>query len=130
MQMQELLKTGSEALSSLKMAKEQLDSARNWGIADILGGGIIISLVKHGKMQRAAEYLREAETSLKIFGTQIKDLDIENINLETGDLLGILDVFGGGFLVDLFMQSRINEAGEAVENAIIEVSNILEKLEA
>ena len=32
---------GTRALQSLDEAADQLDSARNWGLLDILGGGIL-----------------------------------------------------------------------------------------
>ena len=38
-EIQEALTAGENALQSLYAASEQLDSARNWGIVDLLGGG-------------------------------------------------------------------------------------------
>ena len=46
-EIQEALTAGENALQSLYAASEQLDSARNWGIVDLLGGGFFTDLIKH-----------------------------------------------------------------------------------
>lgn len=48
-EIQEALTAGENALQSLYAASEQLDSARNWGIVDLLGGGFFTDLIKHSK---------------------------------------------------------------------------------
>ena len=52
-EIQEALTAGENALQSLYAASEQLDSARNWGIVDLLGGGFFTDLIKHSKMGKA-----------------------------------------------------------------------------
>ena len=42
----EAVKAGERALASLKSAKSKLDEAKSWGVVDILGGGIVSSLIK------------------------------------------------------------------------------------
>ena len=37
----EAIRAGEQALDSLREAKNQLNSARNWGIYDMIGGGLI-----------------------------------------------------------------------------------------
>ena len=44
-EIQEALTAGENALQSLYAASEQLDSARNWGIVDLLGGGFFTDLI-------------------------------------------------------------------------------------
>ena len=51
-EIQEALTAGENALQSLYAASEQLDSARNWGIVDLLGGGFFTDLIKHSKMEK------------------------------------------------------------------------------
>ena len=44
---------GERALDCLYAARDQLSSARNWGVVDLLGGGLISGLMKHSKLENA-----------------------------------------------------------------------------
>ena len=46
----EAVVAGERALGSLRTAKSKLDSARAWGIYDMLGGGFLSSMIKHGQL--------------------------------------------------------------------------------
>ena len=41
----EAIEAGRRALSSLQAAKENLNSAKNWGLADMFGGGLVFAQV-------------------------------------------------------------------------------------
>ena len=126
---QEAIAAGERALDSLEKAQNCLESARGWGIYDILGGGLFSSLIKHGKMNKAEEYLSEAKYDLSRFEKELRDLnDFENINLDTQDFLGIADIIFDGLIADFAMQSRINDARAAVSRAIHRVEGILNRL--
>ncbi len=126
---QEAIAAGQDALDSLRRAKQCLDNARSWGIYDILGGGIISSLIKHDHMDKARQHLSEAKSRLQGFEKELRDLnDFESIHLDTRDLLGLADVFMDGFLADTMMQNRIHEAQRGVERAIRRVEEILQTI--
>ena len=69
-EIREAIQAGEAALSSLKNAREKLDSAKNWGIFDIVGGGFVSSLIKHSRMDDAQEYMEEAKQNLRRFENQ------------------------------------------------------------
>lgn len=48
---QEAIDAGNRALFSLRAAQGQLNSAKNWGVVDLLGGGLITSIIKRSKME-------------------------------------------------------------------------------
>ena len=50
---QEAIDAGYRALRSLNVAKENLNSAGNWGIVDMLGGGFFTTMMKRSKMDQA-----------------------------------------------------------------------------
>ena len=58
---------GTRALQSLDEAADQLDSARNWGLLDILGGGILTSLVKRARLDGASKAVERAQRDLAAF---------------------------------------------------------------
>ena len=53
----EAVVAGERALESLRTAKSKLDSARAWGIYDMLGGGFLSSMIKHGQIGKANEWM-------------------------------------------------------------------------
>ena len=48
-EIREAIQAGEAALRSLERAKEKMGSAKNWGIFDMMGGGLLRSLFKHSK---------------------------------------------------------------------------------
>lgn len=126
----EAIAAGNRARSSLVNALNALDSARNWGIYDILGGGFISTLAKHSKMDKASDYIEEAKENLKAFGKELGDIrEYTNIDLSTGDFWGFADWFFDGLFADWAMQDRINEARSQVQQAIRKVDSILNKIQ-
>ena len=45
----EAIEAGRRALNSLSAAKENLNSAKNWGLVDMFGGGFFSTMLKHSK---------------------------------------------------------------------------------
>ena len=48
----EAIEAGRRALNSLCTAKENLNSAKNWGLVDMFGGGFFTTMLKHSKMDQ------------------------------------------------------------------------------
>ena len=71
----EAVKAGERALASLKSAKSKLDEAKSWGVVDILGGGIVSSLIKRSKMDDANAYMEQAKRDLAGFGKELRDVE-------------------------------------------------------
>ena len=120
---------GQRALSSLQAAKDALDSARGWGIYEMLGGGFISTLIQHSRMDKAAECINRAKSELLAFGRELDDVNgYQNIDLSTGDFWGFADWFFDGLFSDWVMQGRINDARAQVDRAILKVKGILGQL--
>ena len=126
----EAMEAGNRALHSLREAQANLDSARNWGLWDMFGGGTITSLIKSSKMDRAKQNMEQAKYDLRSFSKELNDVSmVINLNIETGDFLSFADWFFDGFAVDWLVQNRINRAREQVGEAIRRVERILSALE-
>ncbi len=126
----EAIEAGTAALTYLRTARSQLGGARAWGIWDLFGGGLFASIAKHGKMNDAQESLNKAKAELQNFRRELQDLDrLDQVDLRTGDFIGIADVVFDGLFADLAMQNRISEARAEIDRAITGVEEILEKLQ-
>lgn len=117
----EAVAAGERALDSLKTAKSKLDSARVWGIYDILGGGLISSVIKHGQIDNANEWMEQANHDLRKFAKELRDVPGEYLHVQTGDLISMLDIFCDNFFSDIMVQERINDARNRIDQVIDQV---------
>ena len=126
----EAIRAGQQARSSLLQAKDCLKSAGNWGLLDMFGGGLFTTFVKRTRMNDAEELVQQARSDLQQFRKELTDVEtIADFHVETGDFLAFADYFFDSFLVDLMVQSKIRDAQKQVEDAIEKVEYILRQLE-
>ena len=127
----EAIRAGERARSSLITARGKLDSARSWGIWDVLGGGLISGLMKHSRVSDASDYVEQAKLDLSVFERELGDIrDIAGLPVEIDGFLTFADFFFDGLLADLLVQSKIKDAQREIDSAIHRVDNILARLRA
>lgn len=125
----EAIASGEAALFSLKEAQNKLNSARNWGIFDMLGGGLITDLVKHSKMNDASAYLEEAKRDLLVFQRELQDVQgTVDLKVDVSEFLTFADFFFDGFIMDYVVQTKIAEARRQIEQAIPLVEGLVNDL--
>ena len=128
-EIQEAVRAGERALTSLREAERQLNSAGNWGLVDIFGGNTISGLMKHMKVNNASRCVDDARRDLAAFRNELGDIrDIENLNIDMDGFLTFADFFFDGFVADIFVQSKIRKGRQQVREAIRRVEDILNQL--
>lgn len=128
-EVREALGAGQEALDYLNQARASLNSAGNWGLLDLFGGGLLSTFVKHSKMNDAEELVQRARSALQRFQRELTDVDnVAEFHIETGDFLSFADYFFDGLIADWLVQSRISDAKRQVDNAIQRVNYIMDQL--
>ena len=128
-ELSEAIAAGERAIQSLQEAQAKMNSARNWGLLDLIGGGIFSGFMKHAKINDASVYIEQAKRDLSTFSDELNDVrDIEQLNVDVDGFLTFADFFFDGLIADFFVQSRINEGQEQISQAIIKVQNILARL--
>ena len=128
-EIREAIEAGERALSSLRDARNSLGSARNWGLVDLFGGGMISGLVKHMKIGDARSSLDRAKADLECFSRELSDVrDLQGLDVEIDDFLIFADFFFDGFLADVMVQSKIRKAQDDIENAVRRVEDMLRRL--
>ncbi len=125
-EIREARQAGIRAHNSLRQARKRLDSARGWGIYDMLGGGLISSLIKHSKISDAREDVDRARRDLEAFSRELRDVDLPEVNID--GFLTFADFFFDGLLADLLVQKRINDARAQIDRACMQVEDILRRL--
>ena len=128
-EMEEAMDAGERALSSLRSAQEKLDSASNWGIFDMLGGGLFSTIIKRSKMDEAQNLMESAKMDLKRFQKELNDVNTSlDLRMEISSFLSFADFFFDGFIADYLVQSKISDAKVQVSDAIYKVEQVLSEL--
>ena len=127
----EAVAAGRRALASLEEAADALDSASNWGLFDLVAGGLMTSVFKHWRINDAREALERARADLRAFTRELADVRaIEELRVDVGGLASALDVLLDNPFVDLYVQKKIQDADEGVQAAIAATRTVLARLEA
>ena len=124
----EAINAGNDALASMRQALKQLNSAGNWGIVDIFGGGFITDLIKHKKMNDARANMEKANADLNRFSRELRDVPAEYLQIDNGGFLGFADFVFDGFLADMLMQNRISEAKTQLNRMIPRTEETVRRL--
>ena len=121
----EAINAADYALRCLYDAQDYLRSARNWGIYDILGGGMLATFVKRSKMRDASDCIQEAKRAVATFRRELADVDrAMPLAINEGDFWGFADYFFDGFFADMMVQSQISDAQAQVDDAIAMISGL------
>nr|WP_296838377.1 hypothetical protein [uncultured Marvinbryantia sp.] len=128
-EIREAVAAGERALTSLRRAQEKLDSARNWGLFDLFGGGFITDMIKHSRMNDASALMENARADLLVFQRELRDVCVPTeFRMEVSDFLTFADFFFDGVIADYLVQSKIAEARAQVSDAIYQVERLLRDL--
>ncbi len=126
----EAIQAGRKAKHSLEKALSYINDAKNWGFFDMLGGGMISSVLKRSKMQDAKKYMEQAKFELELFSEELEDVGSEfDIDLDVDNFLGIADIVFDNIFVDFMVQQKIDKAKQSIEDLIYEIDQILYSLE-
>lgn len=126
----EAVNAANDALFHLTQADEMLRHAENWGVIDLIGGGLFSTMIKRSNMADAKLQIEQAKMAMDRLAGYLRQFRrMPYLNIEMDDFLGFADYFFDGIVTDWFAQSRINDAQIQVKNAIAEVQGILDGLE-
>lgn len=119
-------------LQLINEAEAKFKSARNWGVADILGGGLIVNIVKHSKIDSANNVMNEINNLLSNLQRELKDIYIPtDYRMQLGVFSTFADFFFDGAIADVYVESKIisnlNQV-KALKKHIIELDNHLNQI--
>ncbi|MBE6117177.1 MAG: hypothetical protein IJJ24_04400 [Solobacterium sp.] len=122
-----IIDTANDALEHLYNAKEYLTNASNLGILDMIGGKFIVTGLKHNTMYQAQDELDAAVSAIKELQRWTTDLtDTNGLDIDFSDFLQVSDLLFDNIFMDIFAQSKIKKAREAVDSAIARIELLLD----
>ncbi len=127
-EIREAIDAADNALDHLRSARRYLDSAGNWGLLDMFGGGLISGIMKHSKMGDAEREIDNARYALQRFSKELRDVSGYS-SIHINDFLTFADFFFDGFVADILVQSKISDGKRQCDDAIRRVEGIKVELQ-
>lgn len=120
---------GRSALSIAESILDSLDSAKSWSTWDLIGGGLVSDLVKHGHLDEAQDKVEDLQIALSRFHTELMDVEIPaSFDVRVDGFLKFADFFFDGLLADWMVRDRIQGSREQVEEARRSIEKIMDQL--
>lgn len=128
-ELDEAICAGKDVGYALDQMIGQLDSAAGWGTWDILGGGMLATMAKHGRMNDAQNAAFQARQAISRFRTELADVSQLRVpDLQVGEFTSFADYFFDGLFVDLYIQDKIGTARRSAEETAAQVEDLLSQL--
>ena len=101
----------NKALPSLERAIRNMESARSWGIWDIMGGGFLSTAVKHSRIDNMRQEIKGVEREIRALNTSLSYINLpSDMDIEIGGFATFADYFFDGLFADLFVQGKIKDS--------------------
>lgn len=126
----EAIGAGRRAESLAEDAYDALNDANEYGIVDLIGGGLLTDLVKYDSIQGAKQAIEELQEQLELFRTELADVVMDvQAEIEFGGLFQFADIFFDGVITALMAKSRIKRAMNSVREVQRRILRTLHELE-
>lgn len=127
-QLEQALYTVEELLGELNNAESNLKSARNWGIFDMVGGGLITDLIKHSKIGYAKDSMNRVNYLMDKLRSEINEIKTADYTMNVGTFATVADFLFDGVLVDVYMFSKIMQSLDEVRNLRNRINSLRDEL--
>ncbi len=117
LQINQAINLTDQLISELDQAERQLSSARNWGFLDVLGGGFIIDLIKHSKLNNAKISMDRVNYLLQELKRVLGGISMPGeYSMNVGGIATFADFFFDSGIVDVYMTAKIMSSLNEVRN--------------
>lgn len=128
-EIKEAMNEGEKAEQLAEAALDKLDSADGWSTFDLLGGGFLADMAKHGAIDEAQELIESLQRQLRSFKTELTDVQIDaSITIGISEMLKFADYFFDGFFMDYEVKHRIEDSIEQVKETKEKIVTMLRQL--
>lgn len=125
----EALSAGRSAQQTTEEIKKSLKSAEGWGTWDVLGGGLMTTMVKHSHLDEAQKKVNVLQQRLRTFRTELVDVSFDsNIQIQIDGFLRFADYFWDGVFSDWMVLGKIHDSQNQVYEVSSKIDQILGKL--
>ena len=116
-QVNQALNLTDQLIGELEQAERHLSSARNWGFLDVLGGGFIVDLIKHSKLNNAKVSMDRVNYLLQELRRVLGGISMAgDYSMNVGGFATFADFFFDSGIVDVYMTAKIMSSLNEVRN--------------
>ena len=128
-EIKEALIAGETALSITNRILSSLGSAEGWGTWDLLGGGLLTDMAKHGHLDEAQKQVEYLQVQLRRFKTELTDITIHaDMQVSIDSFLCFADYFFDGLFADWAVLDKIKQSQTQVQNIKSQIESVLNRL--
>lgn len=129
-ELREALEQGELARTLALELQKELDSAEDLGAWDLLGGGLLVDMA-NTSIWIGRRLVERLQAQIRRFKTELADVDIrQDLEIHIDSSLRFADWFFDGFIVDLAVQNRIEDAQDRVGSVLQQIDGCLANLTA
>lgn len=128
-ELQEAMAAGQDALANTDQILESLNSAEGWGTWDLVGGGLLTDLIKHGHLDDAQAAVSRLQSQLRRFKTELADVTVRaDFQVNIDGFLRMADYFFDGIFADWAVLDRIQNSQAQVQGTRAQIGQVLDYL--
>ncbi len=129
-EIREAIHAGEAALSGLTRVESSLQSAENWGVWDVLGGGMLADMAKHSRLDDARSEVSQVQQLLGKFQRELSDVSGVQTNpiVEIGGFETFADTFFDSLIIDWVVQSKIQQSLKNTQTLYEQVDKVISGL--
>ena len=128
-EIQEALAAAFKVSGNLRKMLAQLDSAENWSTWDLLGGGLIVTALKHDRIGDARRLGTLVQTGLSALNRELSDVNIvTDLRIDIGQLTTFADFLFDDIFSEWSVASSISEAQGKAEKLKTSIQRVLTEL--
>jgi hypothetical protein len=126
----EAIDAGNEVLKYLQQVIDAMQSAGNWGVWDMFGGGLLTTAAKHSRIDDARDAAYLVQERLRRFERELGDVSqtAEGFFVDLSSFETFADYFFDGLIADWIVQSKIERSLENSKAVYRQIVQILERL--
>lgn len=110
-ELQEAIDASVHVINKTEHALSELQDAKNLGVWDMVGGGLLVTMAKREHMAKAQGLIKDLNSSLNRFSKELKDVNMSmSTQIDIGSYLNFADYFFDGLFVDMMVQNKIHAA--------------------
>lgn len=130
-ELQEALDAGRDVHFQVEKALDALDSAESWGVVDMMGGGMMTTMMKRDRMNQAKNAMTEIEYLLRKFRAELSDIaGADTVGADKfGTEWSMMDYLFDGFIIDYMVQQEITESLSNMRRLEKEIERVCESIQ-
>jgi DNA repair exonuclease SbcCD ATPase subunit len=126
----EAIAAGKDVIAGLEQVSESLESAGNWGLWDMFGGGLLSTAIKHSRIDEARSGVDAIQAKMSQFKRELSDVQKHvDLQIDIDGFAYFADFFFDGLIADWVVQSRIEDSLRQSKQAKEQIAQTVRELE-